>query len=75
MSSTNNILPTHIINDILKMAQQPFHVLRCEINQNKKNSIKDLKRTILIMRGQHPNAILLKNLSCWDLYRNAIENY
>ncbi len=73
MFSTNHILPTHIINEILKMAQQPFHVLSCKINQNRKIPVKDL--TILIMRSPHPNAILLKNLSCWDLYRNAIENY
>lgn len=69
----HQFLPIHIMNDILKTANQPFHILSFEINA--KNAINHSTTTILIMRAPHPNVILLKNLSCWSLYRYSVENY
>lgn len=76
MSSTKQILPTHIINNILKTANLSLRVLQCEVNINeRKGNKKDSKTTILIMRSPHPIAIILKNISCWNLYRICLENY
>ena len=70
MSSTNQKLPNYIINHIFKIANLSYRVLNCEINTKESNTIN-----ILIMRSPHPNAIILQNLSCWNLYRMSIENY
>ncbi len=76
MSCTKQILPTHIINNILKTANLSLRVLQCEVNINKrKGHKKDSKTTILIMRSPHPIAIILKNISCWNLYRICLEDY
>lgn len=72
MSSTKQILPTYIINNILETANLSVRVLQCEVNIGNK---KDSKTTILIMRSPHPIAIILKKLSCWNLYRISLENY
>lgn len=76
MSSTKQILPTHIINNILKTANLSLRVLQCEVNINERKGNKNTpNKTILIMRRPHPNAIMLRNLSYWNLYRICLEDY